>query len=79
MVHRTLIESEVDTATKGGDSGSPLVGDTSRGRLLLGMHVAGVDNGPGKRFAYMIPAWQLFDTANYDNVANGERWLVSNP
>jgi hypothetical protein len=79
IVHYVLIEGALDSATAGGDSGSPVVGQTSRGRLLLGMHVAGVDNGPGNRFAYMIPAWQLFDPSNYDNVANSERWVVSNP
>ncbi len=55
-----------------------MVGESGRGTVLLGMHVAGVDNGPGKRFAYMIPAWQLFDPSNCDGVANGERWVVSN-
>jgi hypothetical protein len=79
VMHYILLESEVERATAEGDSGSPVIGQTSRGRLLLGMHVAGVDNGQGKRFAYTIPAWQLFDPSNYDHVSNSERWTVRSP
>jgi hypothetical protein len=78
VVHYVLVESSVDTATQGGYSGSPVV-STREGGLLLGMHVAGVDNGPGDRFAYMIPAWQLFDPSNYNGADNAEIWTLTNP
>ena len=73
VVHYLLVESTVDTPTEGGHSGSPVV-SAPDGGVFLGMHVAGMDNGPGNRFAYMIPAWQLFDPSNYDGAANSEIW-----
>lgn len=78
VVHYILVESVVETPTTGGHSGSPVISEHDGG-LLLGMHVAGVDNGPGNRFAYMIPAWQLFDPSNYDGADNAERWSWTNP
>lgn len=75
VAHQMLVESVPRTATEGGDSGSPVV-SRDDGGVLLGMHIAGVDNGDGNRFAYMIPAWQLFDPRNYDGAANSEEWSL---
>jgi hypothetical protein len=76
--HTMLIVSVPDTPTEPGDSGSPVVSQKQDG-VLVGMHIAGVDNGEGNRFAYMIPAWQLFDPANYNGAANSEKWTILNP
>lgn len=75
--HRMLVESTPDTATQSGDSGSPVVSQARDG-MLLGMHIAGLDNSKGNRFAYMIPAWQLFDPRNYNGAANSEEWTIFN-
>ena len=76
--HRELVVSALAEPTRRGDSGSPVVSRRDGG-LLLGMHIAGVDNGPGARFAYMIPAWDLLNPANYDGAANREEWEPVNP
>ena len=47
--------------------------------ILLGMHIAGVDNPNGNRFAYMIPAWELFNPENYNGAVNSEEWGIFNP
>lgn len=76
--HTMLIMSAPDTPTQPGDSGSPVVSQAQDG-MLVGMHIAGVDNGEGNRFAYMIPAWQLFDPENYNGAANSEEWTIFSP
>lgn len=73
--HRMLVQTVPDTPTQAGDSGSPVVSQ-ARKEMLLGMHIAGVDNGEGNRFAYVIPAWQLFDPENYNGAANSEKWKI---
>ena len=45
--HRQLVVSVPAEPTRKGDSGSPVVSRRNGGRLL-GMHIAGVDNGPGR-------------------------------
>jgi V8-like Glu-specific endopeptidase len=72
-----IVQSIPRNPTQPGDSGSPVVNRAGDG-ILLGMHVAGVDNGEGNRFAYMIPAWQLFDPRNYNGAANSEEWKIFN-
>jgi hypothetical protein len=76
--HRQLVVSVLAEPTRRGDSGSPVVSRRDGG-LLLGMHIAGVDNGSGARFAYMIPAWELLNPVNYDGAANREEWEPVNP
>jgi hypothetical protein len=49
-----------------GHSGSPVT--TNDGGTLLGMHIAG-----GKVHAFMIPAWHLFQSARYENIAPTEQ------
>ncbi len=49
------------------------------GGVLLGMRIAAMNNGPGTRFIYMIPAWQLLDPANFDGTLLGELWELLNP
>jgi hypothetical protein len=78
VAHYLLVESAPDHLTIGGDSGSPVVSEVDGG-VLLGMHIAAVNNGPGNRFAYMIPAWQLLDPANFDGTSNTEGWVLHNP
>jgi hypothetical protein len=43
------------------------------------MHIAGINNGPGQRFAAMIPAWQLFDPLHYSGVDDTEKWSMVKP
>jgi hypothetical protein len=80
--HPNLIQSQPDTGTNPGDSGSPIV--SRDGRTLLGMHVAGwAGLDPHDHFlaiSYMIPAWQLFSAGNYANTSPDEVWtLVRRP
>ncbi len=76
----TLIRSQPGPATVEGDSGSPVV--TGDGKMLLGMHLAGIDGkdaqGVYTAAAYMIPAWELLDPANYTGVGT-ETWTLMNP
>lgn len=73
-----LIRSQPKQATKEGDSGSPVV--TKDGEMLLGMHVAGIneidENGVHTVAAYMIPVWHLLDPANYSGVGS-EKWKLN--
>ena len=63
--------------TERGDSGSPVVVTSpDGGYTLVGMHMAG-DEGTG--FAYMIPAWQLFDVVNYWKLPAGSSLRPVNP
>ena len=73
-----LIVSITDTPTKPGDSGSPVVSQAQDG-MLLGMLIARGGDGEGNCFAYMIPAWQLFNPENYNGAANSEEWKIFNP
>ena len=65
--HRRLVQSHPETGTDAGDSGSPVI--SKDGRLLLGMHVAGLADldrqGYYLTISYMIPAWDLLNPANY--------------
>lgn len=69
--HRVLVESKVESRTKGGDSGSPVVTRRSGGQLL-GMHVAGKGNR-----AFMIPAWHLFSPQFYSSRVKDETWFLA--
>ena len=54
-----------------GDSGSAVVCETDDGTLtLVGMYIA---RGPAgaERDAYVLPAWQLFDPANWRHLPEG--------
>jgi hypothetical protein len=62
VAHQLLVESAPEEATQPGDSGSPVMSEPDGG-VLLGMRIAAMNNGPGTRFIYMIPAWQLLDPA----------------
>jgi hypothetical protein len=63
--HWLLIQLRVLGASKPeeGDSGSPVIVKLPDGKaMLVGMHIGGSDSDP---HSYSIPAWQLFDRANY--------------
>jgi len=77
VVHQWVVESLTERTERAelgpfpGDSGSPVV--TGRtGGTLLGMHFGGRDSG-GK--SYMIPAWQLFEPANFHRQREA-RWRL---
>lgn len=58
-------------APVGGDSGSAVVCDDGDGALILvGMYIARGADG-AERDAYVLPAWQLFDPANWRQLPVG--------
>lgn len=73
----SLIRNQPEPATEAGDSGSPVL--TKDGGTLLGMHVSGINEIDSRGVyvvaAYMIPAWELLDPANYSGVGN-ETWTL---
>jgi hypothetical protein len=70
--HRLLIMFRLlGRSTAGGDSGSPIVMRAPGGRFtLVGMHIAGgFENGFA--YSYAIPAWLLFNPAQYSRLPSG--------
>lgn len=58
-------------STKPGDSGSPIVMRApGGGHTLVGMHIAGGVEG-GFPYSYAIPAWLLFNPAQYSKLPAG--------
>ena len=73
MNHRLLIMFRLLSGqrTEGGDSGSPIVMRAPGGRFtLVGMHIAGGIEG-GFPYSYAIPAWLLFNRAQYSQLPPG--------
>ena len=72
--HRELVQLEVNalsSAPAEGDSGSAVLTWRLDGTLALaGMFIASLDQ-PADRVAYMLPAWQLFDLANWASLPAG--------
>ena len=73
VVHPLLIESEVWPHTQRGDSGSPVTSDPDGG-TFLGMHIAG--NGC---CGFMIPAFDLIYSGNFEAIDPSEEFVIVNP
>ena len=73
VVHQQILESLcAPNSLRRGYSGAPITSKQDGG-VLLGMHFAGTD-----RRSFSIPAWHLFNPANYRRVSKHERWEVAN-
>ncbi len=77
VIHESLIFSELESRTRMGQSGSPLISSDDRG-LLIGMHIAGKFEN-NLAFGHAIPAWHLLDPTRYGIRAGAERWVPFNP
>jgi hypothetical protein len=74
LIQLTVLDPE---STIRGDSGSPvIVRNVGGSYTLVGMHIAGT---PGTKLTYAIPAWQLFDPAQYWNLPAGATLRPVNP
>ena len=76
--HMMILMGVPVTPIKPGDSGSPVVSQAQNG-IFVGMLIARGGDDKGNCFAYIIPAWQLFNPENYIGATNSEEWKIFNP
>lgn len=58
-----------------GDSGSPVIAVSGGAALLVGMLIAGPKIGSGIDRMFILPAWTIFDPANWANRPSGTQAL----
>lgn len=69
VLHRGVIKAYSGGATRGGDSGSPVL--SKDGSIFVGMHIGSTRDG---KYSIILPAWLLLNPAIYTANNDLEEW-----